>query len=185
MAATGLRETMKPKLLPSFERLNELFEANAEAGVLTRRLCLRKHLPVGSSAGAIDSKGYVRVSVDGEFYPVHRILWKLFYGRDPTDQIDHINGEKTDNRICNLREVSNSQNQRNVGVRKNNRLGILGVHRMGRGYRAYITVDGKKTFSRTVLTIEQAIEQRELLEFLLHDGYSAAASRRSWAPGAL
>lgn len=77
-------------------------------------------------AGNLDDTGYYRVMLKGKNYKVHRIIWVLFY-KKLEQCIDHINGIKTDNRINNLRNVSQALNCKNSGLKKNNTSGITGV----------------------------------------------------------
>lgn len=71
--------------------------------------------------------GYWRAAVDGVHYAAHRIAWKLVTGRDPNVEIDHINGDRADNRWSNLREVSRKVNRQNAQRNKNNTSGVTGV----------------------------------------------------------
>ena len=71
--------------------------------------------------------GYRYVSIGDRQYKEHRIIWAVHYGSWPVGQIDHINRRRDDNRICNLADVSGSQNQENIGLRKDNTSGYRGV----------------------------------------------------------
>lgn len=96
-------------------------------------------------AGSKLSTGYIGVVIGPKRYLAHRLCWALFYGKWPSDQIDHINGDKTDNRIANLREATNLQNGRNLKISSRNTSGVSGVHFdawAGR-WRAAIKVNGK------------------------------------------
>jgi hypothetical protein len=75
-----------------------------------------------------DKDGYLRVKLGGSFFKAHRVAWALFYGEWPDGEIDHINGDKADNRIYNLRVVSKADNQLNQPLNKHNSSGIMGVH---------------------------------------------------------
>ena len=96
----------------------------------------------GEIANAKHSKGYLCVGK----YLAHRVAWFLYYGCEPIGQIDHINQNKTDNRIVNLRCVSNRENHRNMPIQKNNKSGLMGVHfsRLKSKWVSYIKVDGKR-----------------------------------------
>ncbi|MBD1229107.1 HNH endonuclease [Xenorhabdus griffiniae] len=77
---------------------------------------------------------------------IHRLAWLLYYGRWPSEFIDHINGDKSDNRIVNLREASNTENSWNSKMRKNNSSGIKGVCwcKSKKKWVARIRIDGKR-----------------------------------------
>jgi hypothetical protein len=64
----------------------------------------------GDVAGSVCPDGYRLIKVDGKSYKAHRLAWLMTHGEWPAEQIDHINGVRTDNRIVNLREASKKQN---------------------------------------------------------------------------
>lgn len=81
--------------------------------------------PLGSIPGDIRN-GYRRVNVNGEKYFEHRLIWKLVFNHDP-DEIDHINGNRSDNKLENLRSVPSIENRHNMCLSKKNRTGVVGV----------------------------------------------------------
>ncbi|MEN9885444.1 MAG: hypothetical protein RL758_22 [Pseudomonadota bacterium] len=96
-------------------------------------------------AGTKTSKGYIQIQLNKRLYKAHRIAWLLHFGSWPKGVVDHINGEKTDNRIENLRDVSiavNSQNQRRP--MSTNKSGYLGVSPFKGQWSAEILVSGRK-----------------------------------------
>tara|TARA_R110001632_G_scaffold232511_1_gene373484 strand:- start:48 stop:536 length:489 start_codon:yes stop_codon:yes gene_type:complete len=117
---------MKAKALPKLELLKELFSYNEETGALVWKVSRGGH-KAGSEAGGLRSNGYRRLTIDGEKYYVHRILYYLYNGIEP-EEIDHINGLRSDNRIGNLRSVSLKENNRNQKKYSNNKSGAMGVH---------------------------------------------------------
>lgn len=88
-----------------------------------------------SVAGYVGPDGYWQVEINNKSYKVHRLIWALMTGEHPTAQIDHINMDKADNRWCNLRLATNSQNQANRQVRADNRLRLKGVRTTKNGNR--------------------------------------------------
>lgn len=90
--------------------------------------------------------GYLTTTLGKKRYLVHRIVWCMFHGRWPTAQLDHINGIRNDNRIENLRECTNTENNRAVGIKKNNTSGYKGVtfNKASGKFYAYIRVDYKR-----------------------------------------
>jgi len=120
----------KSKPLPALEEFQELFYIDNDGRLLCKpKACRYSRREPGAEAGSINSTGYRIVVVRGRKYLVHRIIWLLTYGEDPgSSLIDHINGDKTDNRPCNLRLCSEAQNILNTGPCSRNKSGIKGVH---------------------------------------------------------
>jgi hypothetical protein len=94
-----------------------------ETGVFTRTFKNGKSKQVGS----INTKGYVCIPLGNVKYVAHRLAWLWVYGKFPDHQVDHINQNRQDNRIANLREATNKQNCENRSVQKNNTTGFAGV----------------------------------------------------------
>lgn len=92
--------------------------------------------------------GYVTITVKGTMVLAHRLAWAMHYGEWPEMCIDHINGCRSDNRICNLREASHLENNRNCKLSSRNTSGYKGVSwREDRGkWRASIRVNGAKVY---------------------------------------
>lgn len=82
---------------------------------------------VGGVAGYRDFRGYIWIRINKRLYSAHRLAWLYMTGEDPEMQIDHINHNKTDNRISNLRLVSNRENHLNLPLYKTNTSGYPGV----------------------------------------------------------
>ena len=101
----------------------------------------------GKEAGYINRKfGYIRIGVLNKVYQAHRLAWIYHYGVNPEQQVDHINGDKTDNRIKNLRLATTAQNQMNCKAHCDNSTGFKGVtYRKGlkKPYRAAVQTCGK------------------------------------------
>ena len=109
-------------------RLKELLAYDPLTGVFTRLKKTNRNKVIGSEAGSVNAEGYVLIGVDGARYMAHRLAWLYVFGSLPTKLIDHINHDKSDNRIENLREVTQSENLQNqVSPRKTTKSGFLGV----------------------------------------------------------
>lgn len=85
----------------------------------------------GKAAGHIEGQGYRVIVFDGQAKKAHKLVWLFIHGewvKYPDFEIDHVNGDRADNRIQNLRKVTKSLNQRNSSMRKNNQSGVIGVN---------------------------------------------------------
>lgn len=97
------------------------------------------------SCGHLSSNGYLIVSVNKSFYAVHRIIWLIVYGYFPIE-IDHINHNRTDNRIDNLRCVNRRDNCRNQSIRKLNNSGVTGISFDRKNKKWRVVIGSRKTF---------------------------------------
>lgn len=139
------------------ERLKEVLDYDPERGLFTWRKKLGKG-NLGETAGSLDRAGYVRIMIDGERLLARRLAWFYVHKRWPVGQIDHINVSNSDNRICNLREANQTQNQANRGIPKNNTTGFKGVSYLkeqGR-FTARLKVNRRLIHLGTFLTAEEA-----------------------------
>lgn len=121
-----------------------------------------KSFLIGREAGCIEQKdGYRRIRIGRHGYPAHRLVWLYVYGRWPAHVIDHINGVPDDNRLCNLREATFSQNSYNARRAKDNTSGVIGVApRKGR-WIAYHGRDRTKIHLGSFASIEEAAAARK------------------------
>lgn len=127
------------------EEARQLFHYNPETGDLTWKVSLNPRAPVGHVVRAPDNNGYYRVKVRGKLYKAHRVIWLRTYGWWPKEHIDHINGDRADNRLCNLREATNAENLRNCAAYANNTSGYKGVtwDKRANKWKGQIMVGGK------------------------------------------
>lgn len=145
--------------------VKKLINYNKDTGVITwsnpNFYCRNKKS--GDIAGnSVAGGGYFKISLNGNTYSTHRIIWLYMTGSFPKEQIDHINGIKTDNRWVNLRECSPSENQQNRKINKNNTTGHAGVcfnKRIGK-YIARIKCNNIYINLGYFLTISEAVECR-------------------------
>lgn len=147
------------------ERLRELLDYDPQTGVF----CV---ISTGRKAGFVRLSGYVGVNLLGAQFYAHRLAWLWVHGRWPDECIDHINGERADNRIANLRAVCkrvNDQNRRKA--RRGSKTGVLGVNATASGtFVAQISIDGKSIGLGTFKTPQEAHEIYIAAKRRLHEG---------------
>jgi len=158
-----------------------MLEYDKETGVVSRKFDITGggRGGTGKTVGCTDRNGYLLIGMGGRHYVLHRIIWLMVYGYLPEHQIDHINRVKDDNRICNLREVTQSCNMRNSKPR-NHSTGVKGVHKFieGTSWRAVITIDGRRIDLGVFTDLDDAICHRLAAEQCIGwhtcDKYSSA-----------
>lgn len=159
------------KPAPTVELLRELFNYDPETGKLTWRISRTHKTYPGMAAGNKEKSGRTRVRVGYRQVFVHRIAWALYHGVWPEQIIDHINGDPSDNRICNLRDVSRQVNQQNFRKpNKNNKTGFLGVSAVQGHFYAKVHTSGVNYFIGSFKTPEQASEAYLEAKRQLHIG---------------
>lgn len=146
--------------MPSIQRLRELFLYNPETGVITRILTVSPNGQKGWEVGSKSGDGYLSARVDGKKIKAHRIAWALHHGMWPNNQIDHMNGNRSDNRIVNLRDLTAGENKQNIRKARSNREpgALLGTTYCKRDkvWRAKIGINGKRINLGTFETAEAA-----------------------------
>ena len=159
----------KPLPLPSKEVLRQLFSYNPETGLLTWRKRTSSRNYAGKEAGTPHVAGYRVVMVNGVRYLTHRLIWKLVTGKDPVE-IDHVDGNRANNRLINLRAVTRAENSKNMKRSERNSSGVTGVYfsnRLGK-YIAEITAGGKYYYLGLFYTAEAAVAARKAAELELN-----------------
>lgn len=128
------------------EKIRELLHYDPSTGAFNWRSTRPGLAKKGTQAGNVMSHGYRRISVGGRRYLAHRLAWFYVNGVWPACQLDHINGDVSDNRIENLREATHAQNMLNRKRRSDSSSGFKGVFwkpAVGK-YQVFISVDGKR-----------------------------------------
>lgn len=122
--------------------------------------------PLYTPVGNLRSDGYRAVSVNDRLYLAHKIVWCLTRGRWPVKALDHINGKRDDNRPENLREVTNSQNRRNIWAKSKSASGVYGVNWIKRDQRwkVHISDNGIKIYLGYFSDLQDAIDCRRRAE---------------------
>lgn len=157
--------------LPSQEELNAMLRYDAENGALVwKARGVSQSWDTrwaGKPALAADSgHGYKQGRINGVLHYAHRVIWKMLNGPLADLHIDHINGDRSDNRIHNIRAVTRAQNQRNLSKMAHNTSGHVGVHWDARDCKwvAQIKLSGVPKFLGRFELIEDAIRVRKQAE---------------------
>ncbi|BAR92356.1 endonuclease [Pseudomonas phage PS-1] len=127
-------------------RAHELFEYDPELGTFKRLIRVSNAMP-GAPAGTVHkATGYTQIRADGRLYLAHRVAFLMMNGRFPEHEVDHINGDRSDNRWANLREVTRTENSRNHALDARNKSGVYGVcwRETHSKWEAVISAGGKR-----------------------------------------
>ena len=164
--------------LPTYAEMAETYAYDPETGLVTR-ISSPHARAIGRVVGHPDGRGYLQIRHGKRELIAHRVAWLLFYGEwpDPERDLDHINRDRTDNRITNLRLATRSENIVNSPVR--NRLGVKGVrHRpdmpQGKQYEARITKEKKITVLGFFGTADDASLAYQSASKKLYPGFAGA-----------
>ena len=154
----------------SYEGIENLVEYHPTTGALRLKIDINKRRKKGDTIGSIDSLGYVYVNLLGNKYKAHRVIYYLMTGEAPTGKtvIDHQNGDRSDNRWCNLAPGTSGDNSKNCKRSTNNTSGTTGVYWYKNDNRwiARIRVDGEKIYLGSFAEFSDAVNARKNAEVL-------------------
>ena len=163
-----MSEHIVPRPGLTAEYLRSVLHYEPETGIFTRKVSTSPRIKVGDAAGCPDGRGYLQIKVQSRKHLAHRLAWLYVYGEWPKLDIDHINRNRSDNRIANLREATCKQNHQNRSRPSNNTSGHPGVvwHKRGSKWVASIGHNYKDIYLGCFATIEEAIAARKAAEKL-------------------
>ena len=144
------------KELTNYIKTHFFYDENT--GIITRND--RKN-----SNGSFDKDGYLVIKIKGKQIKAHRLAWFLYYGKLPEKEIDHINRNRKDNRIKNLRECTRQENIENTNKKINIDTGVQGIYldKYTKGLKAKYCFRNKNKIYR-FRTLEEAIKNKEILK---------------------
>ena len=146
---------MATKELPNIDELRKRLGYDPETGDIISCRTGRKVFT------NVQHSGYLKGYALGKTMTAHRVGMALLLGYWPEGEIDHINGNRSDNRASNLRVVTKSENQRNAKRRTDNTSGHAGVSKKGRRWIAYINKNGRRTYLGGFSNKDDAIAARK------------------------
>lgn len=158
--------------LVTYSKLIEVLDYDQNTGVFRWAKKVANCVKISQLAGTPSAQGYLRIRIDGQLHMAHRLAWLYVYGKWPEKFLDHIDGDRLNNSIENLRPATASQNQHNKSVGKHNKLGIKGVSRQGRKFRAMIRTPGKHVTLGLFDTAEEAKQAYDRASAALHGDFA-------------
>lgn len=153
----------------SHEYLTKVLEYEPESGVFIWKIRASQAVKPGDIAGSVNKNGYLFIKVGKYIYRAHRLAWFYFYGQWPpieNYQIDHIDGNRLNNSIKNLRLASNAKNARNHKLYSHNTSGVSGVHfaEASNKWKATIRYNGCNIHLGYYASFEDAVNARIVAE---------------------
>lgn len=152
--------------------LKQLLNYEPSTGIFTW-LISKGNVKTGDIAGSYGKHKHLYVKINGKNYYLHRLAWLYVYEKFPDNMIDHINGIANDNRIDNLRDVTNTINQHNQKTAHiNSKSGLIGVYwnKQNKAWKAQITHQGKVIYLGLYKTAQLAHEAYLIAKRDLHIG---------------
>lgn len=161
------------------ELLDHLFDIRPDEGLIYWRRAPRKPWLNGKLAGHAGHRfGYVMICIKGKDFKRHRLIWFYVHGRWPEDELDHIDGDRTADRIANLREANKCQNMWNAVMPMTNTSGCKGVSwdQSKKRWRVTIRANGNWHQVGRFASLVNAIAARAEAERIYHGSYARTAT---------
>jgi hypothetical protein len=158
----------------TFDYINSKLRYDPKTGLLFWKI-YKSGKYLNTPAGTLFKSGYIMIKHKNCFLRAHRIAWLLTTSKWPLKDIDHINGNRSDNRLTNLREASKSQNAQNSKIRKDSRSGITGVYihkGIKNNWRVRITINSKTKNLGYFNVLEKAKKVRQQAEKKLFGNFA-------------
>jgi hypothetical protein len=173
---SNLTKDIDCNVLLTQELLQSLFNYDKDTGLLTRKVTAGSNAIEGTVAGHVHAKrGYVTIILNGQSYSAHRLIWLYMTGDNlpETTHIDHVNGNKSDNRWDNLRLATRSENNSNVKLRADNTSGVKGLRISSKCIECRIAFNRKTYYKCFKLDeIEEAKTWLEVTRATIHGEFA-------------
>lgn len=154
------------------KRLKSLLKYDPSTGSWTWLVFRGGTAKKGSKAGCANTDGYIQICVDQKFYMASRLAFLYMKGRWPKFEMDHKDLNPANNAWCNLRPATDSQNQGNRRIQRNNTSGYPGVMKRGRYWYAVVWIKRKRHCNGGFSLREEAIVARKRLKFKLYGEFA-------------
>ncbi len=145
------------------QTVKNLFYYDAESGRLLWRKGNGRNVKPWQEAKSPNGHGYYTAKIKGKSYLAHRLAWLYVHGSLPNGDLDHKNRIRNDNRLCNLRQVSRTDNCQNISVPSHNKSGHIGVSwiKSHQAWTVYIKVDKKNKWLGYFKDLDEAVAARK------------------------
>ena len=150
----------KIKYILSQDEVRQAFDYDPDSGLLKWKISPGTGVKAGQIAGSVHYRGYIQINYKRMNLLAHRVIWVYMTGKNPTEFIDHIDGNASNNKWINLREATNKQNQENRAQQANNSSGYRGVtyRKKEKRWQAQVQHNKKYVYLGCYATKEQANE---------------------------
>lgn len=147
------------------EYLHQILDYDPLTGKFVWKVARARNTPANTPAGTVGTRGWVRLKIKGKGYSGHRLAWLYVYGEWPAQELDHIDRNRSNNAIANLRLSNRSQQMLNGDLRSDNTTGVIGVSPAPYNkFKANIAINKKFIHLGTFATIEEAAKARKAAE---------------------
>lgn len=165
------------------ERLKQLLHYDPDTGVFTWIANVNRMARIGDVAGSVNKVyEYVYIQVLKKKYRAHRLAWLYVHGSFPKNEIDHIDHDRLNNRIDNLRDVTRQENKKNTSISSSNTSGFMGVcwDNSVEKWMVTISISGKRKTLGRFTNINDAIEARKAanIKYGYHENHGQAKMRQ-------
>jgi HNH endonuclease len=161
------------------EKLKTLLQYDPDTGVLIWRTKPSRGVKAGRIAGTPTSEGYIALQINKQKMYAHRAIWLYVHGVWPSEEIDHINRIRNDNRLCNLRLANRLENSHNTRKHDKSLLGHKGVawHNRNKKWQVQMRFCGKSYYVGQFLNLQDAIQARLQAETKLYADHNLFSVR--------
>lgn len=155
------------------EKLKTLLSYDPDTGVFTWQSKPSRGIKVGSQAGTPTSEGYLALQINKKKIYAHRAVWLYVHGVWPKKEIDHINRNRSDNRLVNLRAATRLNNSHNTGKHVTNTSGHKGVtfHSRNKKWQVQMSANNKTFYVGQFDCLADAVHARAIADLFLHKDF--------------